>query len=201
MRLDSLTQDGENWRTDLEEREKKVRALELKMEEWEAKRKEAGQDRERLGELVEEVSRARKHLETGSQPQSNGVSRAPSISGASSINEPENLAESQLVALQQTHTATLADLSSVSAKYRDALREIADLAAQLQEAKMTVPTPRSELSELSESPERPHSEAPSPRRRLTRGTSRDALDVQPNNGNGRRILFRQAASTESLHAR
>ncbi len=198
-RLDTLTQDGQGWRTDLEEREKKVRALELKMEEWEAKRKEAGEDRERLGELADEVARARKHLEAESPIKSNGISRA--ASEASSINEPENLMESQLVALQQTHTATLADLSSVTSKYRDALREIADLAAQLQEAKMTAPTPRSELSELSESPERSNSEAPSPRRRLARGPSREALAVQLHPAGGRRLLFRQAASTESLHAR
>lgn len=197
--LDSLTQDGQNWRSDLEGREKKVRALELKIEEWEAKRKEAGEDRERLGELADEVARVRKDLETGSPTKSNGFSHTPSE--ASSINEPENLIESQFVALQQTHTATLADLSTVSAKYRDALREIADLAAQLQEAKMTAPTPHSELSELSESPERSTSEAPSPRRRLVRGPSRDALDVQLTNAGGRRLLFRQAASSESLHAR
>ena len=48
QRLDSITQDGHGWRSDLEERERRVIALEQKMAEWEAKRKEAGQDRERL---------------------------------------------------------------------------------------------------------------------------------------------------------
>ena len=117
-------------------------------------------------------------------------------SETSSIHGSENPLEEQLVALQQTHTATLADLSSVSAKYRDALREIADLAAQLQEAKVNAsipPTP------LSESPERP-TEVSSPRRRMTRGMSKDGLDG-PLTGTGRRLLYRQAASTESLHAR
>ncbi|KAL4248822.1 TRAFAC class myosin-kinesin ATPase superfamily protein [Abortiporus biennis] len=196
LRLESLTQDGQNWRNDLEERERKVRALELKMEEWETKRKEAGEQRERLGDLVDEVAKARKNLEAGVASKVNESSQTPSE--VSSIHEADDSLESQLVALQQTHTATLADLSSVSAKYRDALREIADLAAQLQEAKVNAPTP---LSELSESPERPSGEGLpiSPRRRPSRGFS-NGPDL-PINGSGRRLFFRQAASAESLHAR
>ncbi|KAJ7208073.1 hypothetical protein GGX14DRAFT_635097 [Mycena pura] len=53
--LDSLHADGENWRFDLEERERKVRELEEKMKDWEAK-KEAGEARERLGTVVREVA-------------------------------------------------------------------------------------------------------------------------------------------------
>ena len=52
--LDSLHADGENWRFDLEEREQKVRELEEKMKDWEAK--EAGEARERLGTVVREVA-------------------------------------------------------------------------------------------------------------------------------------------------
>ncbi|CAL1705613.1 unnamed protein product [Somion occarium] len=190
-RLEALTQDGQSWRSDLEERERKVRALEQKMAEWEAKKKEASQDRDRLGGLVDEVAKARKDLEVAS-----AASSILAPSETSSINESDRSLEAQLLSLQQTHTATLADLSSVTAKYRDSLREIADLAAQLQEAKVNAPTP---LSELSESPES-SSEASLPRRRLARGTSKDGLDVQYN-GTGRRLFFRQAASVESLHSR
>ena len=184
-RLDQLKQDGEGWRTDLEEREKKILKMEAELKEREETLKATAETRDRLGAIVNDVSEARKNLEVASIKSS-----------ASSIHESENPAEAQLVALQQTHTATLADLSSVSAKYRDALREIADLAAQLQEAKVNAsipPTP------LSESPERP-TEVSSPRRRMTRGMSKDGHDV-PMNGTGRRILYRHAASTESLHAR
>ena len=41
-----------------------------------------------------------------------------------------------LMALQQTHWATLADLSVVADKYRDLLHEISDLATLIQEAKL-----------------------------------------------------------------
>ncbi|KAL6298424.1 hypothetical protein BKA93DRAFT_830711 [Sparassis latifolia] len=183
-RLESLKQDGQSWRTDLEERERKVHALELKMEEWLAKKKEAGEGRERLADLADEVAKARKDLE--------GASPTKTVSSAAgSFVELDGSIESQLVALQQTHTATLADLSSVSEKYRDALREIADLAAQLQEAKVNALLPP------SETPER--TVEFSPRRRMTRGMSRDGVET-PVNGAGKRLFFRQAASVESLHS-
>jgi DNA repair exonuclease SbcCD ATPase subunit len=188
-RLEQLQRDGQGWRTDLEEREKKVQTLEAQLKEREEALKAAAETRERLGAIVNGVSEARKNLEVASIK-----SDASSIHSV--MTESENPIESQLVALQQTHTATLADLSSVSAKYRDALREIADLAAQLQEAKVNAsipPTPS------SESPERP-TEVASPRRRMTRGMSKDGLDV-PLNGTGRRLHFRQAHSTESLHGK
>ncbi|OBZ65664.1 Kinesin-like protein KIF21B [Grifola frondosa] len=191
-RLDNLKRDGESWRTDLEEREMQVRALEQKMEEWEAKRKEAGDQRERLGDLVTEVAKARKDLEGTASPAKISGFSSGMESEVSSMFEGDSSSEMQLVALQQTHTATLADLSSVTAKYRDALREIADLAAQLQEAKVSAP-----LS--SESPESA-AEMSSPRRRMHRGMSRDGVDPQPN-GSSRRLFFRQAASAESLHSR
>ena len=44
--------------------------------------------------------------------------------------------QDQLTVLQQTHQATLRDLSAVADKYRDALRKISDFAAQIQEAKL-----------------------------------------------------------------
>ncbi|EKM55284.1 uncharacterized protein PHACADRAFT_184096 [Phanerochaete carnosa HHB-10118-sp] len=184
-RLEQLQRDGQGWRTDLEEREKKIQRMEAELKEREESLKAMAENRERLGVIVSDVSEARKNLEVASI-----------TSDTSSVHGSENLLEEQLVALQQTHTATLADLSSVSAKYRDALREIADLAAQLQEAKVNAsipPTP------LSESPERP-TEVSSPRRRMTRGMSKDGLDG-PLAGTGRRLHYRQAVSTESLHAR
>jgi kinesin family protein 4/21/27 len=98
--------------------------------------------------------------------------------------------ESQLLALQQTHTATLADLSSITAKYRDALREISDLAAQIQEAKLSDTIPESPLNKSIE--------IPPFRRRMTGGRVREASESQLD---GRRLFFRQAASAESLHAR
>lgn len=187
-RLDSIRRDGEGWRNDLEQREKKIQKMEAELREREEALKATADTRERLGVIVNGVSEARRNLEVSSA--------ASTKSEVSSINELDDPVESQLIALQQTHTATLADLSSVSAKYRDALREIADLAAQLQEAKVNAsipPTP------LSESPERP-TEAHSPRRRMVRGASKDGLEGQ-HNGSSRRILYKHPASMDSLHSR
>ncbi|KAF9566305.1 kinesin-domain-containing protein [Agrocybe pediades] len=149
-RLDALRQDGESWRTDLEAREMKVKQLEEKMREWEQKRKEAGETRVRLGEVVGEVESARRSLETNLESTTaattpTGVSDSLANSPSSAMKpldeetrgtSPASDVEAQLLALQQTHTATLADLSSVTSKYRDALREISDLASQIQEAKL-----------------------------------------------------------------
>ncbi|KAL0565629.1 hypothetical protein V5O48_016394 [Marasmius crinis-equi] len=126
--------------------------------------------------------------------------------------------EQQFLALQQTHQATLADLSSVTNKYRDALREISDLAAQIQEAKLGSINGNSDaMSEAttdSESPNPPSNERSpnlltSPtkssirnRRMASNGRLRegsDASSIGPNGG--RRLFFRHAASTESLHSR
>ena len=187
-RLDNIRRDGEGWRNDLEEREKKIQRMEAELREREEALKVAAETRDRLGAIVNGVSEARKTLEVSSA--------ASTKSEVSSIHSLDDHLESQLVALQQTHTATLADLSSVTAKYRDALREIADLAAQLQEAKVNAsipPTP------LSESPDRP-AEAHSPRRRMVRGVSKDGLEGQ-HNGTSRRILYKHPASMDSLHSR
>ena len=190
-RLESLKSDGTSWRSDLEARERKVKELELKMAEWERKRKEAGEERARLGSVVSEVAQARKSLESltiGMEIETNGSSTP--ASGISTPNKLDLSLESQLVALQQTHTATLADLASVTSKYRDALREISDLAAQIQEANLsnpTVPEPPtpSDISVFG--------------RRLPGGRSREGND-SPINGPSRRLFYR-AASTDSLHSR
>jgi predicted nucleic acid-binding Zn-ribbon protein len=189
-RLEGLKKDGESWRTDLEERERKVRELEAKMEEWKERKKEAGEAWERLGGVASEVQQERKRLEFDlAKATSSGSS---SVSGTSTPGEPESGLENQLVVLQQAHTATLADLSSVTAKYRDALSEISDLAAQIQEAKLGNPA-------LTDSPER-SVDFGSHRRRMTGGRLKESVET-PLNSASRRHFFRQAASTESLHSR
>lgn len=208
-RLESLRQDGESWRADLEEREQRVKELEGRMEEWERRRQEAGETRARLGAVVGEVALARRSLELDLA----GVNRASSSSSVGStpvdINghtspipeEPatptrtEQSLEGQLSSLQQTHTATLADLASVTSKYRDALREISDLAAQIQEAKLS-------SSAITDSPRSETPIDPPRRRRLTGGRNREASDPQlPPALPSKRPFFRQAASAESLHSR
>ncbi|KAH7915305.1 kinesin-domain-containing protein, partial [Hygrophoropsis aurantiaca] len=189
IRLENLQRDGESWRTDLEERERKVRELEQKMEEWERKKKEAGEDRLRLGGIVGEVDLAKRSLE--SLNGTNGASAH--TSGVSTPITADLSIENQLVALQQTHAATLADLSSVTSKYRDALREISDLAAQIQEVKLSNPT-------IPESPTEQKLDIPPFRRRMTGPKARDVSDPAYES-HGRRLFFRQAASAESLHAR
>ncbi|KAF5388989.1 hypothetical protein D9757_005088 [Collybiopsis confluens] len=212
-RLDALRQDGESWRNDLDQREAKVRELEIKMEEWEKKRQDAGDTRTRLGAVVGEVEAARRSIEIDlsssatSSPvkelseaealgsingHTNGVS-----SGASSPSGADPFLQKELDALQQTHNATLTDLSSVTTKYRDALREISDLAAQIQELKIATATVAESVADTTDS-ERP--EKPVVKRRMTSGRLREASESQYNTG-GRRLFFRQAASTESLHSR
>ncbi|KAG6854726.1 hypothetical protein C0991_002439 [Blastosporella zonata] len=201
-RLETLREDGDNWRSDLEERERRVKELQLQMVDWEAKKKDASDARIRLGGVVDEVASARKSLEID---LSNSPRTSEGVPSPSSVTPPEQLSEAllqpsisdpalkkQLLSLQQTHTATLADLSSVTAKYRDALREISDLAAQIQEAKLSNLEPR------SESPDK-LVESPLARRRMPSGRVREP-EPQYNNS-GRRLFFRQAASTESLHTR
>jgi kinesin family protein 4/21/27 len=185
-RLENLTNDGKNWRNDLTAREEKVKDLEAKMHEWEIKRREAADERARLGDIVGEVAKAKQNLQLTVPPSnSNGSSPYDSpLSSAGPATPNESSTETQLVALQETHSATLADLSSVTSKYRDALREIHDLSAQLQEAK---------VSSTASVPE-PLSITGTPiftRRKQTRKVS------EP----GRRPLFRQAASADSLHSR
>jgi chromosome segregation ATPase len=186
-RLEGLKKDGQSWRTDLEERERKVLELEAKMEEWQAKKKEAGEAWERLGNVASEVQQERNRLEAKV-----ATSGSNSASGTSTPKEPEYALENQLVSLQQAHTATLADLSSVTAKYRDALREISDLAAQIQEAKLN-------NASLTDTSERSVDSGPH-RRRMTGGRTKESNESSINN-TGRRHFFRQAASTESLHSR
>ncbi|KAL0067120.1 hypothetical protein AAF712_005907 [Marasmius tenuissimus] len=153
----------------------------------------------------------------GSSSKSRPSSRASTLPRPKSPTQA-SLIEKQFLALQQTHQATLADLSSVTNKYRDALREISDLAAQIQEAKLGSINGNSDaMSEAttdSESPNPPLNGAnqslhPSPskqsirnRRMASSGRLREGSDagaVGPNGG--KRLFFRHAASTESLHSR
>ncbi|KAJ3828818.1 kinesin domain-containing protein [Lentinula raphanica] len=214
-RLEALRQDGDNWRSDLEQREAKVRELEIKMEEWEKKRQDAGDARLRLGSVADEVAAARRSLQmdlstpgsspskefsesdafSTAEPISNGITSSPD-SPISPTTDPA--LQKELIALQQTHNATLADLSSVTTKYRDALREISDLAAQIQEVKLASAAGSESVADTTDSERAP--ERPVVRRRMTSGRLRETSEAQYNTG-GRRLFFRQAASTESLHSR
>ena len=202
--LTSIAKDGQSWRDDLEEREERVKELEKKMIELETKKNDAAEERARLGEIVEEVAKARRSLQlpkgititgnssVGSSRPETPLSTAPPSETPQTI--VEGNAEAQLLALQQTHTATLADLSSVTAKYRDALREIHDLSSQLEEANISQGLTTSEPLERNGSLE-PFSGSASghARKRPVRNTSESS-------GN-RRLFFRHAASAESLHSR
>ena len=207
-RLVSLTQDGQSWRDDLEEREERVQELQKKMIELETRKNDAAEERARLGEIVEEVAKARRSLQlpkgviingNGSGLESVGPSRPETpLSTATPSEIPQTIVEGnadvQLVALQQTHTATLADLSAVTAKYRDALREIHDLSSQLEEVKLSQGLAASESPERNGSLDPFSGNASGPlRRKLVR-------NVSENSGN-RRLFFRNAASAESLHSR
>ncbi|KAG9045448.1 hypothetical protein FS837_006291 [Tulasnella sp. UAMH 9824] len=134
---------------------------------------------------------------------------------------PEVLRD-QLLSLRETHSRTLEDLNGVTSKYRDALREISDLAAQISEIKLHLSqqgpgasmgyassgepgsdadsggiTPRSARTPLNGSPVM----GARRRRTLPRGNSGEPIPPLAVNGTGKRLLFRHAASAESLHAR
>jgi chromosome segregation ATPase len=200
-RLDNLRRDGNSWRSDLEERERKLKDLEERMSQWQKKKNDAGEARTRLGNVVEEVASARRSLEIGlaktslpSSPDESG-DRDVSPTSHSSL---ELALESQLASLQQTHTATLADLASISAKYRDALHEISDLAAQIQEARLG--NMSTSASDTNDSPigDKSIDFPPAFRRRITSARAKETADLRLDT---RRVLYRQAASTESLHLR
>ena len=209
-RLDTFRQDGENWRSDLEAREFKVKQLEEKMLEWEQKRKDAAESRLRLGDVVEEVVSARRSLEVDLTNASSLANASeypetpPNLTSSLSLSLEDNAKEmssaetAQLLALQQTHTATLADLSSITTKYRDALREISDLAAQIQEAKLSNLSIAESSSDSLETDKL--QDIPSLRKRITSTRMRESVDVQIS-PSSRRLFFRQAPSAESLHAR
>lgn len=187
-RLENLEQDGASWRTDLDERERKVKDLELKMEEWERKKKEANEDRVRLSGMAGEVEQAKRVL------QDLNKTDGSSSSGVSTPAAMDLSVENQLVALQQTHAATLTDLSTVTVKYRDALQEIADLAAQIQESKLANPT-IPEISTLETS------EATPIRRRMLSLRNKEVMADPQFDSPVRKPFFRQAVSSDSLHGR
>ena len=184
-RLENLEQDGAGWRTDLEVRERKVKDLELRMEEWERKKKEANEDRVRLSGMVGEVEQAKQSL------QDSNKTDGSSSSGVSTPATVDLSVENQLIALQQTHAATLADLSTVTVKYRDALQEIADLAAQIQEANLANPT----------IPEFESLETPPVRRKMISLRNKEVMADAQFDSPIRKSFFRQAVSLESLHGR
>ena len=207
-RLTSLAKDGQSWRDDLEEREERVKELEKEMVELETKKNDAAEERARFGEIVEEVAKARRSFQlpkgimvngNGSGLESIDPSRPETpLPTMSPSKTPQTIvegnADTQLVALQQTHTATLADLSTVTTKYRDALREIHDLSSQLEEAKL------SQGLAASESPERSGSLDPFSVHTPGSVGRKPVRNMSESPGN-RRLFFRHAASAESLHSR
>lgn len=215
-------EDMESWKSMLDEREKKVQALELQMEEWEKVRKEAALERERLGSVVGDVESARESLrvaatdsETSSPlsahpglPLTNGES-APSTETET---EPSPALRLEYLTLQTTHSETLTELNMVSTKYRDALREISDLAAQIAEVKLqTSDTASDDLGSdagsVGRAPRTPTSVGR--RRQLTRNLSESgfaspgfsAPPVAGTPSSARLSFFRHAASAEGLRSR
>ncbi|KAH7107617.1 kinesin-domain-containing protein [Auriculariales sp. MPI-PUGE-AT-0066] len=104
-RLEGLKTDGEGWRSELEARERKVAELERQLMSWEERRREAGLDRERLGDLMNGIEQAKNELEKNIDLVREASSHEPSVNGSKPFDD-------QLINLQQTHTATLADLST-----------------------------------------------------------------------------------------
>ncbi|KAF8311679.1 uncharacterized protein EI90DRAFT_3160391 [Cantharellus anzutake] len=208
-RLDNLLReqaDAASWKESLAEREKRVEELEKKMEEWEKVRAETAEERRRLSSVVSEVASARQSLEAEVNSidiprlhlPSSPTTSVSTVHGSSS-------AEQEVLALQQKHSATLSELEEVSSKYRDALREIADLSAQISEAKLNSETSSEVGSEAGGSRMVPRTPStgrrPLPRRETVDGLGILSIPPSPSAGTSRRGFFRHAASTEGLHSR
>lgn len=169
-RVEAMVRENEDmreWSAALAEREQRVQALEKKMEEWEKVREATGAQRLALRSEVQEVESSRRSLEV----ESAGANGAPSPSTSTlTINAAET---SELISLREKHQSTLTELDSVSSKYRDALKEISDLAAQIAEARLNSESSSDVGSELGATNRlAPPSPVPG-RRSLTR---RETLD-------------------------
>ena len=90
---------------------------------WEQMKHLVGQEQEQLGSVAGNVAKARHSLEVD----------MPQLPADGDI---DLSAGERLMVLQQTHQATLADLSVMTDKYQDLLHKISDLATQIQETKL-----------------------------------------------------------------
>ena len=190
QKLALLTSDEQGWRNELEKREERVKALETQMKEWESIRHDAAQQRDRLNGLASEVEDARRGLDSSSRPSS----RLEEMRESSPTPEDPSI-NAQFQALQETHTATLLDLESVTTKYKEALREITDLASQLEEVKL-----QGEAAPLTIKIRDEVASAVPGRRKasINRRESSDSGISPTISPSGRRVFFRQAISTDSL---
>ncbi|KAF8760056.1 Microtubule binding [Rhizoctonia solani] len=188
--------DRNEWSKMLEAREKKVEELETRMADVEKMRAELQSERERLGNAVGGVERARRSIEF--------VSPAINGSGESSIVSEE------LEQLRKKHAETLQDLNAVNSRYQDALHDISDLYAQINEAKLQAvanqapPVPPLPPTETNGAGEEPRS--PPTRRRAGSRAALESPSLRPSRTGAdspsqKRLFFRHAASSESLHAR
>jgi DNA repair exonuclease SbcCD ATPase subunit len=195
-KLDLMKGDEEGWRSDLEVRENKVRELEAQLREWEARKEDAIRDRSRLGDLIVGVEDAKRDLDSSTKGSS-PVEESLSVVNGQTTHDAQ--LEDKYKELEETHTATLADLSTVTDKYRDALREISDLAVQLQEAKLNQHS-HSNTNSVSDHGEM-NSNAPITRRRKPSSSHSNEPTSPYSVTASRRPFFAQAASTESLRTR
>jgi kinesin family protein 4/21/27 len=103
-RMDGLSADSDEWRVTLEAREARVSELEEKLKEWEEKKQVAAEDRERLGNLVDGVAKARQSLDIEVARLQNSTTEetrkdAPADDDATPPKEQSDL-QAQFVALQ-----------------------------------------------------------------------------------------------------
>ncbi|KAJ1309167.1 hypothetical protein OPQ81_004838 [Rhizoctonia solani] len=189
--------DRDEWSKILEAREKKVEELETRMAEVEKMRAELQSERERLGNAVGGVERARRSIEFTS-PATNGSDDAGIIT-------------EELEQLRKKHAETLQELNAVNSRYQDALHDISDLYAQINEAKLQAinqpsPVPPLPTNESNGTEEPRNTPTPTSRRRAgSRAALESPVSLRPSRGadspGQKRLFFRQAASSESLHAR
>ena len=200
-RIDAMfaeSKDMRQWKDSLSEREKRVQELEQQMEEWEKLHTETGLQHQRLASAVSEVETTHQSLEA----EVNTLPASPTHSIV--MITPTDASE--LSRLRETHQNPLAELDTVSAKYRDALKEISDLARQIQEAKLH-PETSSEVSPSETGTNRPMPCSPKPGHHSVSGcntyNSLSSLAVPPGSSphSSHHNFFQHAASSEGLHSR
>ncbi|KAG9128525.1 hypothetical protein FRC07_005892 [Ceratobasidium sp. 392] len=217
--------DRDEWVKTLEARERKVEDLETRMSEVERERASLAAERERLGGVVGNVEKARKSLEQEGVNGTTGTD-TPFMTPAAEIpsagfvfrtgsdgNQHQQVGDklvnstnqAEMEELRRQHATTLEELNAVNARYQDALRDISDLYAQINEAKLQNGTvdEKDGAQELvngrggsstppdNGEPTPPLRSPPTPRRRGSRPAESPSATT-------RRLFFRHAASSESL---
>jgi chromosome segregation ATPase len=190
QKLAYMRGDEQGWRFDLEAREDKLRAVEAELQQWQGKGVPFTSQKDKHGLEIPDGT------ETPTSKSDLSVNGDAPIVVNGSISEAQ--LEDKLRLLQEQHSATVAQLADVSTKYREALHEISDLAAQLKEYQLQESSVRATAPDVAVDGEIPVTTKRRPS--ASRKASEDLTGTSPVAA-AKRNFFKAAASTDSLRAR